>query len=166
MGSPGSAAAATLLFPISDQIQPDLDLGAAYPALHRGRNVRNLGGSGYHGVRKAGVTLPAEVRFEDSIALLERIYAGGVTPSGGTVAITSSSVANPSVITTGSAHGLATGDITTIAGHSGSTPSINGQYQIIVLSPTTFSIPVNVTIGGTGGTAVKPQTWLYPFEAV
>jgi hypothetical protein len=165
VGSPGSAAAATLLFPISDQIQPDLDLGAAYPALHRGRNVRNLGGSGYHGVRKAGVTLPSEVRFEDIIAILERIHAGAVTPSGGTVAVTSSSVASPTVITTGAAHSLLTGDVTTIAGHSGSTPSINGQWVVTVLSGTTFSIPIQVTVGGTGGTALKPQTWLYPFEA-
>lgn len=80
--APGAAAAATILFPISDKINPDLDLGSVYPALDRGRNVRNLGGSGYHGVRKAGVTLPSEVRFEDIKWILEMIYAGGVAPSG------------------------------------------------------------------------------------
>lgn len=80
--APGSAAAATLLYPISDKISPDLDLGGAYPTLHRGRNVRNLGGSGYHGVRKASVTLPSEVRFEDVMVMLERIYAGSVVPTG------------------------------------------------------------------------------------
>lgn len=80
--APGSQAAATFLYPISDKINPDLDLGGAYPTLHRGRNVRNLGGSGYHGVRKSGVTLPSEVRFEDIMPILEMIYAGGVTPTG------------------------------------------------------------------------------------
>jgi hypothetical protein len=80
--SPGAAAAATFLYPISDKINPDLELGSAYPTLHRGRNVRNLGGSGYHGVRKAGVTLPSEVRFEDIMPILEMCYAGGIVPSG------------------------------------------------------------------------------------
>lgn len=80
--APGAQAAATFLFPISDKINPDLELGSAYPALHRGRNVRNLGGSGYHGVRKSGVPLPSEVRFEDIMPILEMIYAGGVVPTG------------------------------------------------------------------------------------
>lgn len=70
-----------------------------------------------------------------------------------TQTITTSSVANPSVITVGSTAGWATGQTVTIAGHSGSTPSINGNHVITVLSGTTFSIPVNVTVGGTGGTA-------------
>lgn len=67
-------------------------------------------------------------------------------------AIVSSSVANPTVITTTSAHGLYTGMQVTIAGHSGSTPSINGTHTITVTSATTYTIPVNVTVGGTGGT--------------
>jgi hypothetical protein len=70
--------------------------------------------------------------------------------------VTSSSVANPTVVTTSEAHGLATGDVVSIAGHSGSTPSLNGQSAAItVLSGTTFSLPVNVTVGGTGGTVQK-----------
>lgn len=72
-----------------------------------------------------------------------------------TVAITSSSVANPSVITTGAAHGYETGDVVTIAGHSGSTPDINGSHTVTVIDPTSFSIPVNVTTGGTGGTVIR-----------
>lgn len=68
------------------------------------------------------------------------------------VAVTSSSMANPTVITT-AAHGLTTGDKVTIASHTGSTPTINAEYTITVISPTTFSIPVNVTVAGTGGTA-------------
>lgn len=67
-------------------------------------------------------------------------------------AIVSSSVANPTVITTTSAHGLYTGMQVVIAGHSGSTPSINGTHTVTVVTTTTYTIPVNVTVGGTGGT--------------
>lgn len=80
--APGVAVPATIKYPISDHISPELDLGSAYPKLDRGRNVKNLGGSGYHGVRKASVPLPSEVRFEDIWWLLERIYAGGIIPTG------------------------------------------------------------------------------------
>lgn len=69
-------------------------------------------------------------------------------------AITSSSVANPSVITTPTPHGLNSGESITIAGHAGSTPAINGVQIVTVITPNTFSIPVNVTVGGAGGTFV------------
>jgi len=89
-----------------------------------------------------------------------------------TLTIVSSSVANPTVITTSAAHGLAaiitgTGELgLRIDGHSGSTPDLNvgipgtGLYIVgSVLSDTTFTLlradggdNVNVTTGGTGGT--------------
>jgi hypothetical protein len=68
-----------------------------------------------------------------------------------TVSITSSSVGDPTVITS-AAHSLVTGDVITIAGHTGSTPAINGAWPVTVLTATTFEIPVAVTVGGTGGT--------------
>lgn len=67
--------------------------------------------------------------------------------------IVSSSVANPTVITTEDAHEYVTGNTATIADHEGSAPTIAGDYVLTVLSSTTFSIPVNVTVAGTGGTA-------------
>jgi hypothetical protein len=68
-------------------------------------------------------------------------------------AITSSSVASSTVITTSVAHNLTTGQYVEILGHSGSTPSLNGyQGPVTVLTTTTFSIPVTVTVGGSGGT--------------
>ncbi len=76
---------------------------------------------------------------------------------GSAISITSSSIANPSVITS-AAHSLQTGDTVLIAGHSGSTPDINGSHVVTVISTTTFSIPVNVTTGGTGGTATRTST--------
>lgn len=75
----------------------------------------------------------------------------------GAVAITSSSVANPSVITTSANHQLSTGQTVTIAGHTGSTPAINGSRVVTVLTATTFTIPLNVTVGGTGGTVLGPE---------
>lgn len=73
------------------------------------------------------------------------------------VTIVSNSVANPSVVTTALPHGLTSGDAVVIAGVSGSTPTINGFQTATVITPTTFSVPVNVTVGGTGGT-VKQLT--------
>lgn len=67
--------------------------------------------------------------------------------------ITSSSVADPTLITTSTAHALSVGSVIVIAGHSGSTPSINKAYAVTAIpSSTTFNIPESVTVGGTGGT--------------
>ena len=63
--------------------------------------------------------------------------------------ITAISVADPTVVTTGT-HNLVTGNIVTIAG-SNSTPTIDGVRTVTVLSPTTFSVPVAVTVAGTAG---------------
>lgn len=64
--------------------------------------------------------------------------------------ITSNSMANPTVITTPVAHGLSSGDIIQFFG-SNSTPTIDGERTVTVISPTTFSVPVNVTVAGTAG---------------
>lgn len=75
-----------------------------------------------------------------------------VTPA---VPIASSSVANPTVITTTVPHGLASGDTVTIADHVGSTPAVSGALVATVLTSTTFTVPVVVTVGGTGGTVTR-----------
>ena len=87
-----------------------------------------------------------------------RVYGWGAYQSYFTIndSITSSSVANPTLITTvttvvGTFY--TTGDTVTITGHTGSTPALAGDYTLTVVSPTSFTIPVNVTVGGTGGTA-------------
>lgn len=67
------------------------------------------------------------------------------------VDILTSSVANPSVITTRTSHGFVDGDEVEILDHQSSTPDINDTHVITWLSETTFSIPVNVTDGGIGG---------------
>lgn len=68
------------------------------------------------------------------------------------VSILTSSVANPTIITTSGNHNLNTGNKIIIRNHVGSTPSINDTiFTITKISNTTFSIPVNVTIAGAGG---------------
>lgn len=67
------------------------------------------------------------------------------------ISITSSSVANPTVLYA-PAHKFRTGDEAVISGHTGSTPSINGNTVVTVVDADHVTIPVNVTVGGTGGT--------------
>lgn len=61
---------------------------------------------------------------------------------------------SPAPITTANPHGFATGLSVTILGSSGGTPSINGTHTITVTGATTFTIPVNVTVAGSGGQIV------------
>lgn len=68
--------------------------------------------------------------------------------------ISTNSVANPTVVTTSTTHGLINQDYVTIVG-SNSTPSIDGVHQITYISSTTFSINVNVTVGGTSGALIE-----------
>jgi hypothetical protein len=79
--APGSAAAATLLYPIEEPVSFELDRGSAISKQDQGRNVRNSASAGYHGVRSGSTTLPSQVRFQDTMDILEMIYAGGVTPT-------------------------------------------------------------------------------------
>ena len=72
--------------------------------------------------------------------------------------ITSNSIANPTVVTTPVPHNLTTGDVILISGVITSTPAINGQQTVTKISATTFSIPVNVTVAGTGGSFVRAST--------
>lgn len=70
--------------------------------------------------------------------------------------ISTISVANPSIITTTSAHGLTTGQLINLSG-TNSTPNVNGVFPITVTSSTAFSIPVNVTVAGSNGSwAISP----------
>jgi hypothetical protein len=64
--------------------------------------------------------------------------------------ITGNTMANPTVVTTATPHGLQSGQTIVISG-SNSTPSINGAQVVTVISSTTFSVPVNVTVAGTTG---------------
>lgn len=90
-----------------------------------------------------------------------RVLQPAVAAPVASATIVGSSVANPTVLTTTEPHGLWTGDTVTIAGHTGSTPALDGSHVVTVLTPTTFTVPLNVTGGGTGGT-VTPTTLVEP----
>ena len=79
----------------------------------------------------------------------------GVPAGVAAVNITSSSIANPTVITTATDHGLQTGDSVLIAGHTSVTPALDGAYTVTVTGATTFTVPVNVSNDGTGGTVQR-----------
>ena len=71
------------------------------------------------------------------------------------VVILTSSVANPTVVTTEEPHGIVSGQTVTIANHVGSTPAVSGAYTATRTGANTFTVPVNVTVGGTGGTVAR-----------
>jgi hypothetical protein len=82
------------------------------------------------------------------IAASDLVFSGSTTES----KIVSSSVANPTVITTATPHGFTTGALVTI---DANTSVISSTYVATVLTATTFTIPVEVATAGTGGTATK-----------
>jgi len=75
----------------------------------------------------------------------------GVTEAmGATVNITSSAT-NDRLLT--ATHSFLLGQKVRVAGHSGSTPSINGDWEVTEVSDSThIKIGVDITAGGTGGT--------------
>lgn len=70
--------------------------------------------------------------------------------------IVASAIGTESVIES-TGHPFLTGDTVVISGHTGSTPAINGAHVIQKIDANHFSIPVEVTVAGTGGTAVKAK---------
>lgn len=79
-----------------------------------------------------------------------RYHTGGYV--GPKIDVVSSSVANPSVITTAIAHGLVTGETVFFENHPSTPPLSNTSQVVTVLNATQFTVPVNVTAGGAGGT--------------
>jgi hypothetical protein len=72
--------------------------------------------------------------------------------------IVANTIANPTVVQTAVPHGLSSGDGVLISGVVGSTPTINGAFAVTVIDATHFSVPVNVTVAGAGGSFVRTNT--------
>jgi len=111
--------------------------------------------------------LTGVVTFEDILYVLASAY-GLPTPTGNGATVNVSAItattaktisantlANPTVVTTSTAHGLTTGDTVQISG-SNSTPPLSGNYPVIVSDTTHFSVPVNCSVAGTAGTVQTP----------
>ncbi len=86
----------------------------------------------------------------------------GIIPA---VAIATSASGTPAIFTTSAPHLLVNNVSVGITGHSGSTPSLNGSYLVVVLSATTFSllhpvtkVAIASTVGGTGGVVTAKLT--------
>lgn len=77
------------------------------------------------------------------------IFSLGTIYPGGSFTVVSNSAALASVVTTVAPHGLTTLDKVFFATTTNSTPAVNDQEVVTVLTPTTFSIPVDCT-GGAG----------------
>lgn len=84
--------------------------------------------------------------YGDTVVLLSNGTTGTLITATG--AITSVSVANPTVITSAS-HGLATGQSVTIAGTNTNATTV-GTFPVTVTGANTFTIPVNVIAVTTG----------------
>lgn len=83
-----------------------------------------------------------------------------VTPA---VEIVASTIASPTVLETETPHHFVSGDTVLVAGHTGSTPAVDGSHVVTVIDALSFSIPLAVTVAGIGGTvtrttAVEPLT--------
>jgi len=87
---------------------------------------------------------------------------GAVVVANHSKAVTISSVAaSTNLLIAG--HGRATGETVTIAGHSGSTPAVDGTYVVTVVDANNLTIPLTVATGGTGGTMTPALEPSYSF---
>jgi hypothetical protein len=94
-----------------------------------------------------------ELKIAQAGGIILDYLKGRANESTASVTVATSSIASPTVITTVAAHTLVNGSSVFISGHVGSTPDINGTWTISNVLASSFTIPVNVTIAGTGGTA-------------
>lgn len=74
--------------------------------------------------------------------------------------ITSITAANPTVITTSTAHGMLTGDQVMLTA-TNSLPNADGLWTVTVLSSTTFSIDLNVGTPGNEGSFIRATAAVY-----
>lgn len=109
-------------------------------------------------------TIGAGLFNQSSQAIALQSPTSNALVDGVSITITSSSIANPTNINA-TAHGLINGQSVVIAGHSGSTPSIDGEHIVTVVDADNFTIPVNVTTGGTGGTVSNKTPQLIFYDA-
>lgn len=101
-----------------------------------------------------GKLLTNDMRTDTSATASGTGFDLGIPKGVAPVNITSTSVDDPTLITTDAPHGLIDGDSILIAGDN-STPSLNGGHTVTVVSDTTFTIPIEVTNAGSAGTVQR-----------
>lgn len=95
-----------------------------------------------------------DMAVQDANAIILRYLKSRAYRTG---TISSSSVADPTVLTMSVAHDFLNGDSVAIVGDT-STPSLDGSHVISNVAATTFTIPVAVTVAGTGGAVTVSWT--------
>lgn len=88
-------------------------------------------------------------KLDADLGVSDTDYLNTIASKSGT--ITAISVAVETIITTSAPHELQTGRIVQL-NSTNSTPSVDGTYEVAVISPTTFRIAATVTTAGTTGT--------------
>lgn len=121
------------------------------------RNV-TVNGYAYRGPANATIFFMDVTSIQDQ----RGIHINGFTAEGtlgASVTIVSSTSASPGVITTSGNHGFSNGEAVLVAGIAGAGATVlNGAGVVNVVSPTQFSIGINTTGAGTGGTvALMPM---------
>lgn len=106
---------------------------------------RTASSAGTLTVTVAGASFPNYAGYS-----IKKIASGGCH-----IPIASSTATNPVVFTTSIAHGLSSSELIYLDNYIGSTPAISGRYVVTVTDATHFTIPVNVSVTGTGGTVSK-----------
>ena len=140
-----------------NQLLKKLDIDVGVPSTNYFSSIPAAGGDN---MKTDLLTLTAKL---DADSLQFTNYTTNISSKTGSVS--SNSVAAATVITTGASHGLVSGRKVTLSGVTGSIPTINGDHVVTVLSANTFSIPVNVTTAGTGGTFATIENNFTDIEA-
>lgn len=107
-------------------------------------------------VTTAGTGGTVQVNPRVTIPLESSLVTEG-TPSA-SIAISAMTVGNPASIDTAAPHGLVAGDQVVISGVADSTPAFSGAYAVTVVDEDTFTIPVDLTVAGTGGRVQKTKS--------
>lgn len=96
----------------------------------------------------------SQTKIQAALELAVKGMPGLVEPSN----ITSSVAGNVAVFVTDGPHSLQSGVSVSIDGHMGCSPAVNGDYRIVVIDDSRFSLrdigtdtPVSLSIGGIGG---------------
>lgn len=138
-----AATATSFSFAIT---QPILVAGTSALGRYQYFESMNVSGPGFE-VRNLIVKLAAKLDTDPGIN--NRTYSNLIKAESN-FPITTSATGNPGVITA-TGHGLITGRNVLIQNNITTVPVINNSYAVTVVDANTFTIPVNITVSGTGG---------------
>lgn len=146
---------------LSDLVSPARAVDETARSLVRVIN-KNNGENIYAYYLSGAQDVPGKMLFEARTLSENPIYILGnnqntgnsfnpdITPTHTDITSITTGSAATMLVTTTAAHGLTTGDEIVIT-NSNSSPLIDGKYAVTVVGPTTFRLPLAITIAGTQG---------------